>query len=80
MSENQIVSNSPFYLEFERPKNQPICKVPTLNDYLGIKGKVIIGDFLYNTSPNQCKKSQVKITPVLQVIKHDETPLKDMSS
>ena len=78
--ENQIVSNSAFYFEFEKPKNQPICKVPTLNDYLGIKGKVIIGDFPYNVSPNQCNKSQVKTTPVLQVIKHDETPLKDMSS
>ena len=78
--ENQIVSNSAFYFEFEKPKNQPICKVPTLNDYLGIKGKVIIGDFPYNLSPNQCNKSQVKTSPVLQVIKHDETPLKDMSS
>ena len=78
--ENQIVSNSAFYFEFEEPKKQPTCKVPTLKDYLGIKGKVIIGDFPYNVSPNQCNKSQVKTTPVVQVIKHDETPLKDMSS
>ena len=78
--ENGIISNSAFYFEFEEPKKQPICKVPNLKDYLGIKGKVIIGDFPYNVSPNQCNKSQIKTTPVVQVIKHDETPLKDISS
>lgn len=78
--QNKVTSNSAFFFEFEQPKVQPTCKVPTLQDYLGIKGKVVIGDFPYNVAPNQCDKNKVKTTPVLQVIKHDTIPLVDQSS
>ena len=78
--ENKIASNSAFYFEFKDPKIQPTCKVPTLKDYLSIKGKIIIGDFPYNVSPNQCDKNKVKNSQVLQVIKHDTIPLVDQSS
>lgn len=78
--QNKLVSNSAFYFEFEKPKLQQTCKVPTLQEYLGIKGKVIIGDFPYNISPNKCDKSKTKTTPVLQVINHEEVPMKDISS
>lgn len=78
--QNKLVSNSAFYFEFEKPKLQQTCKVPTLQEYLGIKGKVIIGDFPYNISPNKCDESKTKRTPYLQVIKHEEVPMKDTSS
>ena len=78
--ENKVTENSAFYFEFDEIKTQPSCKVPTLKEYLGIKGRVYIGDFPYNIAPNQCNKSRVKTSPVLQVIKHDETPMKDTSS
>ena len=78
--ENKITSKSTFYFEFEETKIQPTCKVPTLKDYLGIKGKVIIGDFPYNVSPNQCDKNKVKNAEVVQFIKHDTVPLVDQSS
>ena len=78
--ENKITKAPSFYFEFDEIKTQNSCKVPTLKEYLGIKGKIFIGDFPYNVAPNQCDKSKVKKTQVLPVIKHDETPLKDTSS
>ena len=77
---NDITQNSAFYFEFEEAKIQPSCKVPTLKEYLNIKGKVYIGDFPYNVAPNQCDKSKIKTAQVFQIIKHDETPMKDVSS
>ena len=78
--QNKISQNTAFFFEFDEIKIQPTCKVPTLKDYLGIKGKVYIGDYPYKVVPNQCNKSRIKTSNVLQVIKHDETPLKDTSS
>ena len=75
LTENKVTKNPAFYFEFDEIKPQPSCKVPTL-----IKGKVFIGDFPYNVAPNQCDKTKIKKSQVLQVIKHDETPLKDTSS
>ena len=80
LTENKVTKNPAFYFEFDEIKPQPSCKVPTLKEYLNIKGKVFIGDFPYNVAPNQCDKTKIKKSQVLQVIKHDETPLKDTSS
>ena len=80
LEQNKVTKSSAFYFEFDEVKIQPSCKVPTLKEYLGIKGKVFIGDFPYNVAPNQCDKKGVKTAQVIQVIKHDETPLKDVSS
>ena len=46
LSKNKLTSNSAFYFEFEEPRKSK-CKVPTLNDYLGIRGKIVIGDSTY---------------------------------
>ena len=78
--ENQVTKNSTFYFQFDELKTKPECKVPTLKEYLGIKGKIFIGDFPYNVAPNQCDKNSIKTAEVLQIIKHEETPLKDVSS
>ena len=78
--EHQITKNSAFYFEFDKVKVQPQCKVPTLKDYLAIKGKIIIGDFPYNVTPDQCEISRVKKTQVLQTIKHDTLPVGDTTS
>ena len=80
LNENMVTKNSAFYFEFDEIQSHRICKVPTLKDYLGIKGKIFIGDFPYNISPNKYDKSKIKKSRVIQVIKHDETPLKDTSS
>ena len=80
LTENKVTKNPAFYFEFDEIKPQPSCKVPTLKEYLNIKGKIFIGDFPYNVAPNQCDKTKIKKSQVLQVIKHDETPLKDTSS
>ena len=80
LTENKVTKNPAFYFEFDEIKPQPSCKVLTLKEYLNIKGKVFIGDFPYNVAPNQCDKTKIKKSQVLQVIKHDETPLKDTSS
>ena len=78
--ENKITKNSAFYFQFDEVKIKPECKVPTLKEYLGIKGKILIGDFPYNVAPNQCDKSSIKTSQVIQVIKHDQIPMKDTSS
>ena len=78
--ENKIIKNSAFYFEFDDVKVQPQCKVPTLKDYLGIKGKVIIGDFPYNVKPEECEISRVKKTQVLQILKHEIVPQGDTTS
>jgi len=78
--EKKIIENQAFYFEFDDVKVQPQCKVPTLKDYLGIKGKIFIGDFPYNTIPDQCEISRVKKTQVTQIIKHDEIPIGDTTS
>ena len=77
---NKVADNKSFYFEFDEVKVQPSCKVPTLEDYLGIKGRVLIGDFPYNVSPKKYNKDKVKTTPILQVIKNKEVPLHDESS
>ena len=77
---NKVADNKSFYFEFDEVKVQPSCKVPTLEDYLGIKGRVLIGDFPYNVSPKKYNKDKVKTTPILQVIKNKEIPLHDDSS
>ena len=72
LSKNKLTSNSAFYFQFEEPKESR-CKVPTLNDYLGIKGKIVIGDSSYTPTKNKNKnkKIQMKSSPVLQVLKND---------
>ena len=77
---NKVAGSKSFYFEFDDVKVQPSCKVPTLEDYLGIKGKVYIGDYPYNVSPKKYNKDKVKTTPILQVIKNKEIPLHDESS
>ena len=69
LEQNKVTKSSAFYFEFDEVKVQPSCKVPTLKEYLGIKGKVYIGDFPYNVPPNQCDKKGVKTAQVIQVIK-----------
>ena len=76
---SKVTESKSFYFEFEEVKVQT-CKVPTLEDYLGIKGKVIIGDFPYNVSPSKYSKDKVKTAQVLQVIKNKEVPMNDDSS
>ena len=76
---NKVTENKSFYFEFEEVKVQS-CKVPTLEDYLGIKGKVVIGDFPYNVSPNKYSKDKIKTAQVLQIIKNKEIPMYDDSS
>ena len=78
--ENKVIKNSAFYFEFDDVKLQPQCKVPTLKDYLGIKGKIIIGDFPYNVAPEECEVSRVKKAQVLQVLKHEIVPQGDTTS
>ena len=77
---NKVIKNSAFYFEFDDVKVQPQCKVPTLKDYLGIKGKIIIGDFPYNVAPEECEVSRVKKAQVLQVLKHEIVPQGDTTS
>ena len=78
--ENKLTQNTAFYFEFDQLKVQPQCKVPTLKEYLGIKGKILIGDFPYNVNPDQCEVSRVKKTAVTQTIKHDTLPVGDTTS
>ena len=78
--ENKLTQNTAFYFEFDQLKVQPQCKVPTLKEYLGIKGKILIGDFPYNVTPDQCEVSRVKKTAVTQTIKHDTLPVGDTTS
>lgn len=80
LTENKLTENSTFFFEFDEAKIEPKCKVPTLKNYLNIKGRLYIGDFPYNFAPNQCNKNKVKTSKVIQVIKNDEIPLKDYSS
>lgn len=77
---NKLTGNKAFYFEFESLKADAKCKVPTLADYLGIKGKVIIGDFPYNISPEKYSKDNAKTAPILQVIKNKDYPMYDDSS
>jgi NAD-dependent dihydropyrimidine dehydrogenase PreA subunit len=76
---NKVAGNKSFYFEFDDVKTQQ-CKVPTLEDYLGIKGKIVIGDYPYNISPQKYSKDKVKTTQVLQIIKNKEIPMHDDSS
>ena len=76
---NKVAGNKSFYFEFDDVKVQK-CKVPSLEDYLGIKGKVVFGDFPYNVSPKKYSKDKVKTTPILQIIKNKEVPMHDDSS
>jgi len=78
--EKRITENSAFYFEFDDVQVQPQCKVPTLKDYLGIKGKIVMGDFPYNVVPDKCEKSNVKKTQVLQILKHEIVPQGDITS
>ena len=78
--EHEVTKNSAFYFEFENPKVQPQCKVPTLKEYLGIKGKIIMGDYPYNVAPDQCEISRVKKAKVLQILKHEIIPQGDTTS
>ena len=78
--EHQITKNSAFYFEFDKVKVQPQCKVPTLKDYLAIKGKIMMGDFPYNVTPKECEISRVKKTRVLQILKHEIIPQGDTTS
>ena len=70
LSKNKLSQNSAFFFEFEEPKKSK-CKVPTLNDYLGIKGKMIIGDYPYNISPKKYNKNEIHTTPVLQMLRNE---------
>ena len=78
--EKRITENSAFYFEFDDVQVQPQCKVPTLKDYLGITGKIVMGDFPYNVAPDKCEKSNVKKTQVLQILKHEIVPQGDITS
>ena len=79
---NKIINKSVFYFEFERlPKSK--YKVPTLEDYLGIKGKIIIGDYPYNISPKKYNKNIIKSSSALQILKNnlqDDEDIYDDSS
>ena len=78
--DKRIIENSAFYFEFDDVQVQPQCKVPTLKDYLGITGKIVMGDFPYNVAPDKCEKSNVKKTQVLQILKHEIVPQGDITS
>ena len=67
---NKLTKNSGFYFEFKKLEKSKY-KIPTLKDFLGITGKMIIGDYPYNISPKKYNKEQVKTSPVLQVLKND---------
>lgn len=70
---NNIITNSYFYFEFEYPKIDDKNKIQSLVDYLKIKGKVYIGNFPKNKSPNKYSK-------VIQKIKNDKINMYDSSS
>ena len=70
LSRNKLTKKSAFFFELEEPKKSK-CKVPTLIDYLGIKGKIIIGESPSTISPKKYQKNQIFTTPVLQVLKND---------
>ena len=70
LTKNKLSKNSAFFFEFEEPKKSK-CKVPTLYDYLGIKGKMIIGDYPYNISPKKYNKNEIHTTPVLQMLRNE---------
>ena len=67
LNRNRLTTNSAFYFEFQELKKSK-CKVPTLNDYLGIEGKIIIGDYPNNVKNN---KKQLKSSPALQMVKNN---------
>lgn len=79
LEKNKLTSNSAFYFEFQE-LDKSKCQVPTLADYLGIKGKLIIGDYPYNISPDKYNKDELKTSSVLQVLKNDNETLYDDSS
>ena len=62
--QNKLISNSIFYFNFEQ-SNKPNNQLMSLEDYLNIKGKLIIGQYPNNISPKN-NKYNIKSTPVLQ--------------
>ena len=70
LAKNKITSTSAFYFEFEETEKVK-CKVPTLQDYLSIKGKIIIGDYPYKVAPRKYNKNQIKTSSILQSLKNN---------
>ena len=78
---NKIIRNAGFYFEFEELKTIKLgYNIPTLKDYLGMNGKLIVGDYPYRISPEKYNINQVKTSPVLQMLKNDNQTLYDNSS
>ena len=75
---NKVAKNKVFYFEFDELKST--CKVPTLEEYLGLKGKIILGDFPYDVSPDKYSKKNIKTSSVLKVLNNKEYHMNDDSS
>jgi len=80
LAQNKVINKRTFYFEFDEIKSQPTCKVPTLEEFLGIKGKLIFGDYPYNINSQKYSKDDVKTTPILKVLKNEQEILYDESS
>jgi hypothetical protein len=54
LKNKKVVSNSVFYFEFSKQKNE------NLDQYLSTVGKLTIGDYPYNIMPKKCDKKKNK--------------------
>jgi len=71
LKNKNVVSNSVFYFEFTKQKNE------NLDQYLSTVGKLTIGDYPYNIMPKKCDKKKTKTATIQQYLKSDSPVLKD---
>ena len=79
LQSQKIIENQVFYFDFpggEKTENQ--CKIPTIQEFLGLTPSLIIGDFPYKTSPSKCPNH--KTAKALRILKHPQPVIEDNSS
>ena len=79
--QNKLITNSIFYFDFNKHKTSK-NEIISLEDYLNIQGKMILGEYPNNISNND-KNYKIKSSPVLQRLKinaNDEPIIYDDSS
>ena len=76
---NKVIKRSVFYYEFKEPE---VLKygIITFRDYLGITGKMVIGDYPYIISPEKYNKNRIKTSPVIQTLDYNDYIYDDSSN
>ena len=67
LSQKSLISNSIFYFDFERKHSKN--EVTSLEEYLNIRGKLMIGEYPSSISPDEqafSKKYMLKTAPIVQ--------------